>query len=78
MGYRCYILTFLSLVHLRFSLRGFLIYFDFPSLLRIPLARCAVYPSLVCLPLALLRPSRLVYMGIHYPFGVFLAAPSAL
>ena len=45
---------------LALSLRGFLLSFDFPYLLCIPFARCAVYPSLVRLPLALLRPSGLV------------------
>ena len=54
------------------SLRSFLLSFDFPHMLRIPLARCAVYPSLVRFPLPLPRPSRLVFIGIPYPFGNFL------
>ena len=43
------------------SLRCFLLSFDFPYLLRVPFARCAVYPSLVHLPLVLVWPSGLVF-----------------
>ena len=63
------LLLFLSFACTFFG--GFSSFFDFPDMLRIPLARCAVYPSLVRFPLPLPRPSRLVFIGIPFPFGNF-------
>ena len=54
------------------SLRSFLLSFNFPHMLLITLARCAVYPSLVHFPLPLPWPSRLVFVRIPFPFGNFL------
>ena len=63
------------------SLRRFLLSFNFPHMLRIALARCAVYPSLICFHYRYRDLLGSFSLGFPFPLGIslaFLAHPSAL